>query len=66
LLWNALEIASIDIFAIHGIATWSLQKHLEFEIYRLDSCLYASDILIEDNLNSKLYDDYNLELKTLG
>jgi hypothetical protein len=49
---------------MHGIATWSFQEHLEFEIYCLDSCLYASDMLIEVDLNTKLYDDYTLKLKT--
>ncbi len=65
MVWIALEIAHIDhIIAMHGIATWSFQEHLEFEIYCLDSCLHASDIFIKVNLNTKLYDDYSLELET--
>jgi hypothetical protein len=50
---------------MHGIATWSFQEHLEFEIYFLDSCLHASNIFTKINLNTKLYEDYSLELETL-
>jgi hypothetical protein len=67
MLWNVLEFAKIDYklylhaITIHGLQRKSSQKHFEFEIFCLKSCLHASELIAYD-FNLESYKDSSLQL----
>jgi len=65
ILWNVLESAKIDyklyLHAIHGLQMQSFQKHFEFEIFCLKSCLHTSELIAYD-FNPESYKDSSLQL----
>jgi hypothetical protein len=65
MLWNVLEFVKIDYksyfhaITIHGLQRQFLQKHFEFEIFCLKSCLHAGELIAYD-FNPQSYKDSNL------
>jgi hypothetical protein len=65
MLWNVLDFAKIDYksylhaITIHGLQRQYLQKHFEFEIFCLKSCLHLGELMAY-GFNPKSYKDSSL------
>jgi hypothetical protein len=67
MFWNVLKFAKINYklyihaITIHGLQRQCFQKHFEFEIFCLKSCLHAGELIAYD-FNLESYKDSSLQL----